>query len=140
MVRNSIDIPLFLVFFILILGGIIMVYSASAYTAPENFDDHFYFLKKHLKWVFIGLVAMALAYSFPYQKLKGLTFIFILISIGILIYLSILKSRWINIGPIHFQGVDVAKFSLIFYLADSLSRKEKFLKLDHFLQDEMDGI
>ena len=27
-------------------------------------------------------------------------------------------------GPIHFQGVDVAKFALIFFLADSLSRKE----------------
>jgi len=128
MTKNYIDIWLFGAFFILILVGIIMVYSASAYYAEEYFNDHFHFIKRHILWVFLGLIAMAIAYNFPYKRLVGYSIILLLMSLGILIYAAIIHKRWIYFGPFHFQAVDVAKFSLILFLADSLSRKEVKLK------------
>ncbi len=115
-------------FFLLILLGIIMVYSASAFYAQQYFGDHFYFLKRHLTWLFLGLMGMAAAYSLPYKKLQGNTWILLLISLAILVYTAFIqRGRWVYIGPIHFQAVDVAKFSLILFFADSLSRKEKIM-------------
>lgn len=129
MKRNSLDIWLFASFSILILLGIIMIYSSSAYYSEGRFGDNFYFIKRHLLWLFLGLIAMALAYSFPYQRLAGRTWLLLFLGLGIVIYLALIKkNRWIIMGPIHFQGVDVAKFALIFFLADSLSRKEEDLR------------
>lgn len=112
----------------LIIIGIIMVYSASAFYAQEYFGDHLYFLKRHLAYLFLGLAAMGIAYGFPYKLLRGWTWVLLIISFVILFYLAfIVPGRWMHIGPIHFQGVDVVKFSLILFFADSLSRKEKLL-------------
>ena len=123
--KNSIDIWLFSAFFILILLGIIMIYSASAYYAEGRFGDNFFFIKRHLLWLFLGLIAMGFAYNFPYQRLYGRTWFLLLIGFAVMIYLAFIqRGRWVILGPIHFQGVDVAKLALIFFLADSLSRKE----------------
>lgn len=122
--RRSIDVWLFAAFFLLILLGIIMIYSASAYYAEGYFGDNFFFIKKHLLWLFIGLIAMGLAYNFPYRRMSGKTGLLLLLALGIMVYLAFVKKRWFIMGPVHFQGVDVAKFALIFFLADSLSRKE----------------
>lgn len=127
--RRSMDIWLFIAFFLLILLGIIMIYSASAYYAEGYFGDNFFFIKKHLVWLFIGLIAMALAYNFPYRRLSGRTGLLLIFALGIMVYLALIKkSRWFIFGPIHFQGIDVAKFALIFFFADSLSRKERDLQ------------
>ena len=128
MKKHRINIWLVATFFSLMLIGIIMVYSASAFYAQKYFDDHFYFLKRHLFQLFIGLIAMAAAFSFPYKKLTGHTWIFLLISLFILFYTAFIsRGRWVYIGPLHFQAVDVAKFAIILFFADSLSRKEKML-------------
>ena len=123
--KNSIDLWLVTAFFLLILLGIIMIYSASAYYAEGHFGDNFFFIKRHLLWLFMGSIAMVFAYNFPYQRMIGRTWFLLLVGLAILFYLAFMqRGRWVSIGPIHFQGVDVAKLALIFFLADSLSRKE----------------
>ena len=128
MKKRYFDIPLVVTFFFLMLLGIIMVYSASAFYAQQYFGDNFYFLKRHLAYLFIGLLGMAVAYSIPYQKIRGYTWILLFFSGAILFYTAFIeRGRWVHIGPVHFQAVDVAKFALILFFADSLSRKEKLL-------------
>ncbi len=126
--NNEIDFWLASCFFILIMIGIIMIYSSSAFYARKLTGDHQYFLKKHLLWVFIGLGTMWGAYAFPYKKLQKKTFLLMLASLAVLGYLAFVhRGRWIQFGPFHLQGVDVARFSLIFFFADSLSRKENLM-------------
>jgi cell division protein FtsW len=109
--------------------GIIMVYSSSAFYAHRLHGDHLYYLKRQLIWVFLGIVLIFITYKFPYEKLNGWSFGFILISIGLLLYLLIkVKGRWIHLGPVNIQGADIARISMIIFLADSLSRKEQLLK------------
>ncbi len=129
MKRPTIDTYLLSAFFLLMLMGIIMVYSASAFYAERFFNDHLHFLKRHLLWLLIGLGAMGVAHSFPFRKLRGYTWLPLLGSLLLLIYTAFIeRGRWINWGWIHFQVVDVAKFSLILFFADSLSRKERGLQ------------
>ncbi len=126
--KRYIDSWLVAVFFLLMLLGIIMVYSASAFYARQYYGDHFFFLKRYLLHLFLGLIVMAIFYSVPLEKLRGFTWAPLLISLLLLVWAAFVqKSRWITIGPVHFQAVDVAKFSLILFFADSLSRKEKDL-------------
>ncbi|RMF58496.1 MAG: cell division protein FtsW [Calditrichaeota bacterium] len=128
MKKSSVDPYLLISFFVLMLIGIIMVYSASAFYARQYWGNNLFFLKRHLMWLFLGLIAMGMAYSFPFEKLKGYSAIPLFLGLAILFYAGIItRQRWVYWGPIHFQAVDVAKFTLILFFADSLSRKEKFL-------------
>ena len=127
MKKTYIDTYLIAAFFLLMLLGIIMVYSASAFYARQYWGDHLFFLKRHLTWLFLGLIAMGAAYSFPFRKLAGYTWIPLFLGASLLFYAGVTHQRWVYFGPIHFQAVDVAKFTMILFFADSLSRKEKLL-------------
>ncbi len=127
MKKQTINSWLVFAFFCLMLLGIIMVYSASAFYAQHRFGDHFYFLKQHLLNLFVGLIALVVSLSVPYKKLRGLTWFLMLIAAVVLVYAAIIGKRWIFIGTLHFQAVDVAKLAIILFFADSLSRKEKYL-------------
>ena len=126
--EKHVDSWLLVAFFLLMLLGIIMVYSASAIYAESELGDHAYYLKRHLVQLLVGLVALALAYSFPYESLRGKTGILMAGTIVLLMYAAFVEqSRWIRLGFVNFQAVDVAKMALIVFFADSLSRKEKIL-------------
>ncbi len=54
--------PDFIIFFtvIALLGlGVVMVYSSSAVSAYVNFDDSYYFLKRQIVWVALGIAGDA---------------------------------------------------------------------------------
>ena len=53
---------LFLLLLILILStfGSLMVFSASYAYAERRYGDSFYFIKRQILWLFVGLVAMFL--------------------------------------------------------------------------------
>ncbi len=127
MKKRTINTWLIFAFFALMLLGIIMVYSASAFYAQHRFGDHFYFLKQHLMNLFVGLIALVIAFSISYNKIRRYSWFFLLASGGLLLYAAIVGKRWIYIGPIHFQAVDMAKLALILFFADSISRKEKLM-------------
>ena len=52
--------------------GVLMVYSASYYTAEHQTGDAFFYMKKQLIGLVLGCAAMAAAAIFPYGKLKKL--------------------------------------------------------------------
>ena len=127
MKNKPLNLPLMIAFFALMFIGIIMVYSASPFYAESLKGDHFYFLKKHLFNLFIGLIAFFIAFSLPLQKLRGSTWIFLLIGMLVLLVAAILKTRWLGIAGFRFQAVDIAKLAIILFFADSISRKEKLM-------------
>jgi cell division protein FtsW len=122
-----------IVAFTLTALGVIMIYSSSAIFAYEHFGDSFYYLKRQLFYVAIGLLMMIAASLLdPYWIRKNGLF-FVLIGMGslVLVYLPILGQegggarRWINLGPFHLQPAEFIKIILTIYLADYLSRKNK---------------
>ena len=82
-----------------------------------------------LLWVFLGIILILVTYKFPYEKLQKKTCFLILINLILLMYLDLKKGgRWIPLGFLNIQVSDIARLSLIIFLADSLSRKEQFLE------------
>ncbi|GAB4376872.1 MAG: stage V sporulation protein E [Calditrichia bacterium] len=129
MKENPIDRWIFYTVLVLMTIGIIMVYSASAFYANRVRLDNLYYLKKQMLWVLLGLILMIGTYKFPYEKLQGRTWVFILLSLGLLIYLVFQRpERWIHLGFLNVQVSDVTRLSLILFFADSLNRKTEYLK------------
>lgn len=128
MKRHRLDLWIFYIVLTLMAFGIIMVYSSSAFYAEKFRQDHLFYLKKQLLWVFTGIIIMMTAYKFPYEKFQQKSWIFIVISFLLLVFLLIThRGRWIGAGFFHIQVADIARLSIILFFADSLSRKEQYL-------------
>jgi len=131
------DYPLLIVILVLVAIGIVMVYSASFAIAEEKFDETDYFLKKHVIRACIGLAVMGVLVKIDYHNIRKLSKIGLFCAIVFLVYLLFKRTvtvngamRWIDLGLISFQPSELAKFALVFYIADTLDRKQD--KLDSF--------
>jgi len=128
------DYALLIAVVLLAVIGAIFIYSASNYSAEATYNDPFYFVKKQIVGILLGVVAMIFTANFRYDKLKKFciplsvaSFILLLLvfvpGVGIENYGA---KRWIGVGGISVQPSEIAKFSLILFSATYLSKnKEK---------------
>lgn len=111
--------------------GLVMIYSASSYSAEVHYGDAFFYVKKQLLGFVPGLVLMYFAYNFPSERLKKLSTWALAVSVILLAAVFIPglgqtsygATRWINLGFITFQPSELAKFSLMLFLAKIYSEK-----------------
>jgi cell division protein FtsW len=116
------------------LVGAVMVFSASAVTARDQFGNGYYFLFRQIVWLALGLAGMMLVMNLDYRKLRRpeviLTGLFAALAMLVGVYLldkSHATHRWIRLGPASLQPSEIAKLAVIFYLAwflDLRSRPE----------------
>ena len=117
---------------ILVVIGIIMVYSSSSAFAGEKFKNPYLFLIKHLIWLTIGAIAFRITYKIDYNKWRKVSKPFLFLSL-FLIFLTLTPigykvggaRRWIRISGFTFQPSEIVKFTLIIWLADLLERRKK---------------
>ena len=123
---------LFLAVLGLLVIGIVMLFSTSAY-ARDSHGDVYFFIKRQAIWVGIGLVACifsALVNYHFWQKTWWLWFAVALAALALCyiphVGLRINGSRrWVGYGPIAFQPSELAKVATIFFLAAWFARPEK---------------
>lgn len=133
---SSVDYAVLIATVLLVLSGVIMVFSASYYSAGNsaqcNYDIYFYFKKQGL-WAAIGFVVMYLVSNFNYNKLKKLILPFYIVcNICLVLVLLIGRDangarRWLQIGPIGFQPSEITKIAMILLLANFISQHKKIL-------------
>lgn len=131
--RSDIDVVLLSVTLILVLLGLIMVYSSSAIWADKNLGNSAYYLKRQLVWAALGLTAMAALSSVDYNRWKEwVAPILILTIMGLTAALFTAPiagvRRWIRFGPIGLQPSEFAKITVVLFWAHYLDRKRS--KLD----------
>jgi len=63
------DLVILLVTLTLVTIGTVMIYSSSSIMAMERFKDGYFFLKKQIVFVFLGLGAMIIMSKVPYYHL-----------------------------------------------------------------------
>ena len=139
--RNNL---LILVSFIgLLTTGLIMVSSASIFIADEMTGNPFHFISRQMLFIAIGLIAMLFFMMVPSDFLFKSDWIFMLLSIILLIALFIPdvgtsvngSIRWIRLGPINIQPSEICKFSLILYISGySVRRLSEIDTLRSFLK------
>ena len=121
---------------LLAIVGTIFIYSASNYSAKERYGDAFYFVKKQLIGIALGVVAMVITATFDYNRLKKMTLLISLIAFITLILVFVPgigvenygAKRWIGLGGVTLQPSEIAKFALILFSASYASKYPEKIK------------
>ncbi len=119
--------------------GTIEIYSATAGEAVTassigpQIHASGHFLQRQLLYVAFGGLAMWFGARLDYRRLRALTYP--LLGVSLLLLAAVLgmpavngAKRWIPLGPMTFQPVEIAKLALVTYLAYSLGRKADRMK------------
>jgi cell division protein FtsW len=130
--RVSVDKTLFTVTLILVFIGLVMVFSASAVVAKERFGSPYYFVLRQFGWAVAGLAAMVAAMRLDYRRYKHPAVVFSLMGITTLLLVLVFfldrshnTHRWIRLGVFSFQPSELAKPTLILFLAYFLESRAK---------------
>ncbi len=112
----------------LILLGLGMLYSASAIFAEAKTHDAAFFLKKQAMWSLIGVISMLAFSRLDYNRLqewiKPSMFIVWVLLIAVLFTPAVAGAkRWLRFGPAGIQPAELAKLTVVLYLASYLDRK-----------------
>ena len=120
----------------LICVGIVMIYSASCVNAMQTYGDSLYYLKRHMLFLVLGLVASFFILRMDYRQIQPHARILIGICAVLLVLVLIPHignesygaRRWFKLGVFHFQPSELAKLAMIIYTADFLARKQQVIK------------
>jgi cell division protein FtsW len=123
---------LFLAVLALLVIGIVMLFSTSAY-ARDSHGDVYFFIKRQAIWIGIGLVACIFAALMNYQFWQKTWWLWFAVALAALALCYIPhigmringSRRWIGYGPITFQPSEFAKIATIIFLAAWFARREK---------------
>jgi cell division protein FtsW len=130
--RMHTDRWLFGVTLALCLVGAVMVFSASAVIAREQFGNAYTFILRQLVWLALGLAGMFWLMNLDYRRLRqpavifsGLALVLLLLVVVFLVDRAHATHRWIRLGPASIQPSEFAKLVVIFYLAWFLEIRRK---------------
>ena len=133
---RKIRLNLFNITLVLICIGIVMIYSSSSIYAMEQYKDSFFFLKRHLAFVVIGVFLAFLVMGMDYTRLRNFAKPLLIISIFLLLLVLVPgvgrevsgAQRWFRFKFISFQPSELASLAVIIYIADFVCRKENCLR------------
>jgi len=129
--RSNFPVPFLIVSGVIVVFGLLMLFSASVAVGIDRFGDANFFIKRQLVALFFGLIAAYLAYRIDYRIWQRWSFIILLASIALLVLVLVPgigiagqgAQRWLNLGPLGFQPSELVKLTLILYLAAWLSER-----------------
>lgn len=122
------------------LFGVIMIYSAGAYTAALK-NNPFRYVKSQLFGLLLGSIGMVVVSMFDYQvlmqKLFGtkVTLVHLLYLIAMFLQGIVLAvgqeyngaKRWLKIGPLQFQPSEISKIAAILFIAYAVYQRRRDL-------------
>ncbi len=136
-IEQGYDYKLVLIIFALLGVGLMTLYSASTVLSFSKFQNNsHYFLNQLLQGVLLGSILMYICSKIDYHKWQKFAPLFIIISIILLIAVLIPgvgfqvgnARRWLSFGPLFFQPAELAKLSLIFYIASWIDKRSHEIK------------
>lgn len=128
---------------ILLLIGVLMVYSASSVWSDYKFGDEFFYLKRQMLFAIAGLIGIWVMVKIPYFKWVNWAVVIYIACFVLLIALFIPgvgivrggAKSWIGVGAFSIQPSEFMKLGLILLFAKLLPQNQH--KLPNFLQGFM---
>lgn len=119
----------------LYIVGVLMIFSASPSLALK-LGDSFYYLKRHTFYSILGFFGLYYAFNLDLNRLKKWAPWLLIVSIGLLLALNLPgvgktmggATRWMDLYIFSFQPAELAKFSMVLFLALTLSAKGEGIK------------
>jgi cell division protein FtsW len=132
--KLSTDLTLLAVTVALLGFGMVMVWSASSVLAQDRHGSPNYFLIKQAVWGVIGIGAMVAALRLDYRVLRRPALVYALLASSTLLLIVVLflrpvneTHRWIRMGALSFQPAELARLSIVVYLAYYIERRAERL-------------
>lgn len=129
--QRKTDDCLVLTIVLLIVIGLVILYSTGSYNGRVRFHDSAYYFKKQLFAAFLGMVCMYLVSHVDYH---------LLLRFAPWIYISSLflstlvlfvgdayngSRRWLSIGPLSFQPAELAKLAVVLFITWIITKDKK---------------
>jgi len=137
--KLSTDLTLLAVATGLMFFGVVMVWSASSALAQERHGSAYYFALKQALWGMVGLAGMVAALRLDYRVLRRPAVIYSLLAASTLLLICVLflrpvndTHRWLRLGALSFQPAELAKLSIVVFLAYFVERRGE--RMNDFLQ------
>ena len=121
--RCTYDDTLLVTVLVLVIAGLVLLTSISAYNGDVKFHDSFYYLKKQGFATGLGLVGMAVVSRIDYHRWIPLAvpgyLLSILLGVAVLLFGEEYNGskRWLSLGPVSFQPSEFAKVAVIVFLS-----------------------
>ena len=125
------DYTLLIALLLLMIIGLVLLYSTSSYNGEVKFQDACYYLKKQVFAVSLGIVAMYVTANMDYHRLEKFAVPAYLIAIGLSTAVLFIgdeyngSKRWLSLGPFSFQPSEFAKIAVILFLAHVVTKNVK---------------
>ena len=138
LILQNIDKLLLITIITLLIGGMVMLASASMPLAERSFGDPFAYLYKQSSAVFLGIIASLIFFLTPSQYWEKLGILTPIFAIGLLSLVFIPDlgvtvngaTRWIKWGPLpNIQVVDPARLLFFLYIAGYCVRQQEQLRM-----------
>ena len=129
--KRKYDYTLLAALFLLMIMGLVILYSTSAYNGEVKFHDSFYYLKKQVFATLLGIAAMFVMAGMDYHIWKRFALpgyvIAIFLSIAVMLFGDEYNGskRWLSLGPFSFQPSEFAKVAVILFLAYLVTKNVK---------------
>ncbi len=129
---KNINTKLLLACIILVLFGLLMLFSTSIYYSAELYNNPYHIINKQLLYLFIALIIGALVINTSIDKIEQLAVVLfgitlLLLALVFVPYIGVEvkgSNRWINLGLLHFQPSELLKITMILFMARFLVRQE----------------
>jgi cell division protein FtsW len=128
----------------LCLFGEVMIFSASAVTAEQQFGHSYHFLLRQMLWLVVGLLGMFALMKLDYHKLREPAVVYTVLCVVVIMLVgtffldkSHATHRWIKLGPAQIQPSELTKLAVILYLAWFLDLKRRNATSLEFRKEDM---
>jgi cell division protein FtsW len=127
----------------LCLLGAVMVFSASAVTAEHQYGRSYIFLARQAVWLLFGIFGMFALMRTDYRRLREPAVVYTALCVVLLMLVgtffldkSHATHRWIKFGPLGIQPSELAKLTVILYLAWFLDLKRRSASAMEFCKED----
>lgn len=126
------DKTMLLIIAFLLTYGSLMVFSASAPYAESTYGDEYYFVKRQLFWVTLGLVGLIVCAAMPAEFHKNNTapfgFSVALVCLVLVLFSGSAVKRWLDLGFFSFQPSEFMKPMMVLMLAKYMEAYQDKIK------------
>ena len=134
--RGKFDLPLLVALAGLACVGVVMVASSSIAVADSMHMGQFYYLKHHLMYLALGVVAAGVAMRTELKVVEKHAFFLMLLAFIMLLAVFVPHlgmrlngaRRWLNLIVTSFQPVEAVKLILVVYIASYLVRHRESIE------------
>jgi cell division protein FtsW len=122
--RPSFDVPLLAVTVALVVMGVFFVFSSSGFMASQKYNQSFHFMVQQILGAVAGLALIAVLVSVKKPFFLRPGFVYGLLGLTLLLLVACMAmpsvahtNRWVMLFGVRFQPSELAKISLIIFLA-----------------------